>query len=178
MDSRYTLLFSKGSGSVVNSFTQWGIVCCQVPFKAGGETKDVAVRDYPDEHGEYAFIPKSLKMKAYDAEFELAYSGKELATNPFNLSLAYTNIKSFKAWLTGNDDPTNHPDGTGAELSIYSPFATIGRQGCYLLEIYDEEPRVMTKYENGNNYNENVVTFKVKFRVTDPMTDVDLSTSS
>lgn len=174
MDNRYTLLFQKGSDSVVNSFTQWGIVCSQVPFKAGGKTKDPAKREWPDEHGEDAFVPSNLMFEAYDAEFEMAYAGKELATNPFDLDLAATQIDAFKKWLSGN----NSTPGTGAELKIYSPFSTIGRQKCYLQEISDEDPHVQTKYEAGNTYHENVVTFKVKFRVCDPFTNVTLSSSS
>ena len=178
MDAKNCLLFQKGSGSVVNSFTQWSIVCCKVPFKAGGKTKELAKNNWYDEQGEDAYIPSKLMFEAYDAEFELAYKGQELATNPFNLSLALTQIKTFKKWLSGNNDPTNYPNGTGAALKIYSPFATIGRQGCYLLEISDEDPCVMTKQDGANVYHENVVTFKVKFRVTDPMTDITLTNPS
>lgn len=175
MDSRYTLLFKKGDATTVNSFTQWGIVCIKVPFVAGGETKELPTNDWYDEHGEDTYIPAKLMLKAYDAEFELAYAGKELASNPFDLDLAFTQITAFKKWLTGHDDPTNHPDGTGADLKIYSPFSTIGRQNCYLKEISDEEPHVQTREDNGNLYHENVVTFKVTFRVCDPMTNITLS---
>lgn len=174
MDNRYTLLIQKGSGSVVNTFSEFGIVCCKVPFKAGGKTKEPAKREWSDEHGDDAFLPSKLMFQAYEAEFEMAYSGKELATNPFNLSLAASHITAFKKWLTGNDTVS----GSGSELKIYSPHATIGRQKCYLMEISDEDPCVVTAHENGNVYNENVVTFKVKFRVTDPMTDITLSESS
>ena len=174
MNNRNTLLFQKGSGSVVNSFTQWGIVCCKVPFKAGGKTKEPAKRDWHDEHGEDAYLPSKLMFEPYDAEFEMAYMGKELATNPFNLSLAMTKIEAFKKWLSGN----NTTDGSGSELKIYSPYAAIGRQKCYLSEISNEDARVVTRQEGGSIYNENVVTFKVKFRVCDPMTDITLSESS
>lgn len=173
MDDRNTLLFKKGNGSVINSYTQWGIVCCNVPFKAGGKVKQPAKRDWPDEHGEDVYLPSKLAFDGYDADFELAYKGQELASNPFNLSLALTKINAFKKWLTGNDTTA----GSGSELKIYSPYSSIGRQGCYLLEISDEDPRLVTKQENGNVYHENVVTFKVKFRVTDPMTDVTLTVS-
>lgn len=173
MDNNYKLLFQKGSGTVVDSFSQWGIVCREVPFKVGGKSKEPAKREWYDEHGDDAFIPNKLMLEAYDAEFEMAYKGQELATNPFNLSLAMTNIGNFKKWLTGNDNSS----GTGAELKIYSPYSAIGRQKCYLLDIDDEEPCVMTKQEGGNVYNENVVTFKVKFRVTDPLTDITLTTT-
>ena len=172
MDAINCLLFQKGSGNVVNSYTQWGIVCCKVPFKAGGKTKELAKNGRQDEHGEDTYIPSKLMFEAYDAEFEMAYKGEELATNPFDLDLAFTRINAFKKWLSGNDTTS----GSGAELKIYSPFETIGRQGCYLLEISDEEPCVLTKQSKGNIYHENVATFKVKFRITDPMTDIVLTT--
>lgn len=169
MNSEYTILFRKGSdGNVVNSFTQWGIVCCKVPFKAGGKTKDVAVRDWHDEHGEDAYIPTSLYYEAYDAEFEFAYQGEELATSVMNLSLALTQIENFKHWLSGVSN-------SGASLCIYSPFSRIGRQGCYVKNISDESPCVMVKGRGTNIYHENVVTFKVTFRVTDPRTSVTLA---
>ena len=170
MDNRYALLFQKGSGSVINSFSQWGIVCCKVPFKVGGKTKELAKREWYDEQGDDTYIPQKLMFEAYDAEFEMAYQGQELAGNPFNLSLAFSQINAFKKWVSGNDTS----QGSGAELKIYSPYSTIGRQGCFLLEISNEEPHVQLKQENGNTYNENVVKFKVKFRVTDPMTNITL----
>lgn len=168
MDGKYTLKFKKaGTSTVVDSYSQWGIVCCQVPFKAGRKTKQLASRNWHDEDGEDAYIPSSIMTEAYDAEFEMAYHGEELASNGFNLSKCFQAIDSFGKWLCGND-------GNGASLSIYSPFSTIGRQGCYLLEIGSEEPFVMLKQTGRNLYNENVVTFKVKFRVTDPTTNITL----
>lgn len=171
MDNIHTLLFQKGSGSVVNSFTQWGIVCAKVPFKAGCSTKELPTNDWYDEHGDDTYIPSYLRMQAYDVEFEMAYKGEELATNPFDLDLAFTQIGAFKNWLSGNDSE----GGSGATLKIYSPYATIGRQNCYLQSISDEEPHVQTKEQGGNLYHENVVTFKVTFRVRDPVTNITLS---
>lgn len=170
MDSRYTLLFKKGSGNVINSYSQWGIVCAKVPFKAGGKTKDLPNREWHDEHGDDTYIPSQIMMEGYDAEFEMVYCGKELHSNPFNLSLARTNIENFKKWLSGNDSSS----GTGAEMKIYSPYSTIGRQGCYLKEIDNEDPHLQLRQDGGNLYHENIVTFKVKFRITDPMTQITL----
>lgn len=168
MDSKYTLLFKKGNGSTVNSYTQWGIVCCRVPFKTGTKTKDLAKRNWYDEHGDDVYIPSSLKMEGYDAEFEMACV---VNSSYFNLSGALGRIDSFKKWLTGN----NTSGDTGAELKIYSPYSTIGRQGCYLLEFSNEEPHLQLKQQSSSVYNENVLTFKVKFRVTDPMTNITLT---
>ena len=170
MDSRYALLFQKGNGLVVNSYTQWGIVCVDVPFNAGGKTKELPKVEWNDEHGEDTYIPNKLLFEAYEAEFELAYCGRELATNPFNLSLAFSKIDEFKKWISGNDSSNG-----GANLKIYSPYSTIGRQGCYLMEISDESPHVQTVQDGNNLYHENIVTFKVKFKVTDPITNITLT---
>ena len=172
--NRYTLLFQKGSGRVVDSFSKWGIVCCKVPFSVGGKTKEPAKRNWLDEHGDDAYLPKKLMFESSEVEFTLAYKGQELATNPFNLSLAVTQIDAFKKWLTGNDTQ----NGSGSELKIYSPYSALGRQKCYLMEISNEEPYLMTKQQGGNLYNENVVEFKVKFKVTDPVTNITLTESS
>lgn len=172
MDSRYALLFQKTGGNVINSFSTWGIVCSKVPFKVGGETKNLEVNDWYDEQGEDPYIPPKLMLKAYDVEFELAYKGQELAINPFNLSLAFNQIEAFKKWLTGNDTLA----GSGAELKIYSPYSSIGRQRCYLKGLSDENPHLQLKQEKGNLYHENVLTFKVVFRVCDPITSIILST--
>lgn len=170
MEERYKLLFQKADEAVVDSFATWGIVCAHVPFSAGGKTKSLPKRSWSDEHGEDVYTPAQLMMDAYDAEFEMAYKGQELASNPFNLNLAFLQINSFVRWLTGNDQSS-----PGTSLKIYSPYSTIGRQGCYLLEVGSEEPHVQVKDEGGNLYNENVVTFKVKFRVTDPLTNITLT---
>ena len=168
MDGKYTLKFKKeGSETVKDSFSEWGIVCCSVPFKAGRKTKQLASRNWHDADGEDTYIPSQLMLEAYDAEFEMAYHGEELSSNGFNLSKCFQAMESFGKWLSGDGDE-------GASLSIYSPYSTIGRQGCYLLEIGSEEPCVMLKQTEGNLYNENIVTFKVKFRVTDPATNITL----
>ena len=168
MDAKYGLIIKRGSGNSVNTFTQWGIACCNVPFKAGGKTKDLAKREWYDEHGEDTYMPTKLMFEGYDAEFEMACVIKGGA---WNLSEPFNRIDNFKKWLSGNDTT----EGSGCELKIYSPYSTIGRQGCYLLEISDEDPHLQIASEAGNNYKENVLTFKVKFRVTDPYTDITLT---
>lgn len=171
MDSRNALLFKKGDGAVVNSYTEWNIACCKAPFSTGGKAKELPKREWHDEHGDDVYIPKKLMMEGYDVEFELACV---VNSDNFNLAGALSKIDAFKKWLTGNDDLTKHPEGTGAGFQIYSPYSTIGRQGCYLLEISNEEPHLQMKQTKGSLYNENVLTFKVKFRVTDPMTNITL----
>lgn len=171
MNNIYTLLFQKGDGDVVSSFDEWGIACCQVPFTDGDEMKDLPKRDWNDEHGEDVYFPKKLMAKAYDAVFELAYVGKELANNPFDVHLAQSQIAAFRKWLSGNDTE----NGSGTSLKIYSPYNRVGRQSCYLKSISDKELHVQLKEESGNVYNENIATFKAEFRVCDPTTDILLN---
>ena len=168
MDAKYGLIIKRGNEDAINTFTKWGIACVKVPFKAGGKTKDLPKRNWYDEHGDDVYIPKNLMFEAYDAEFELACV---VDGNEWNLSPSLAKIKAFKKWLSGNDDE----ESRDAELKIYSPYSTIGRQGCYLLEINDEQPYLQLKQNGTNIYKENVLTFKAKFRVTDPMTDITLS---
>lgn len=168
MNAKYGLIIKRGNDSTVNTFTRWNIACVNIPFKAGGSTKSPAKRDWFDEHGEDVYIPSKLMFEAYDVEFEVACVIKG---NIWNLSQSFEKIDSFKKWLTGNDTS----GGSGAELKVYSPYSTIGRQGCYLVSISDEDPHLQLKTESGNIYKENVLTFKVKFRVTDPMTNIELS---
>ena len=171
MDARYGLYIKKGDAPAVNTFTEWRIACCKVPFRTGGDVKDLPNRNWPDEHGDDTYMPARLMFQGYDAEFEMAYQGEELSTNPFNLSLAFAQMDAFKKWLTGNDTD----GGSGTTLMIYSPYSAIGRQECYLKKISDEDPCVQTKSMGGGLYHENVVTFKVTFRVCDPMTNVTLA---
>ena len=168
MDAKYGLIIKRGSGSPVNTFTRWGIACIDIPFNGGGKTKSPAKREWFDEHGEDTYLPSKLMFEAYDAEFEVACV---IDGNVWDLSQSFERIDSFKKWLSGNDSTA----GSGVELKIYSPYSTIGREGCYLLEISDEEPHLQLKSQSGNIYKENVLTFKVKFRVTDPMTNITLN---
>ena len=62
-----------------------------------------------------------------------------------DLGTAYDKIMAFQNYLTGEN-------GDGATLKIYNSHTGIGRQGLYLLEV--------------------VLTFPVKFRVTDPRTQI------
>ncbi|KAB4307982.1 hypothetical protein GAO39_29425, partial [Bacteroides thetaiotaomicron] len=86
---------------------------------------------------------------AYDLEAEMCYKG--------DLGTAYDKIMAFQNYLTGEN-------GDGATLKIYNSHTGIGRQGLYLLEVGDFE-------FNKSNMDE-VLTFPVKFRVTDPRTQI------
>ena len=147
MNEPYSILMQKTTENapVKDSLVHFGIVCTEFPFKPGGETKDLPKRDWPEEDGEDTYIPDKLPLKAYDLEAEMCYKG--------DLGTAYDKIMAFQNYLTGEN-------GDGATLKIYNSHTGIGRQGLYLLEVGDFE-------FNKSNMDE-VLTFPVKFRVTDP----------
>lgn len=171
MNENKCILFQKGDGEVINSFTEWGIVCLKVPFKTGGKVKALAKREWKDENGTDEYYPKKLYFESYEMEVEFGYQGRELSSNPKNLSLAYSRIRSFRNWLSGNDTV----NGSGTDLKMYSPYTSIGRQKVRLSEISDEDPCLMLAADGANLYHETVLTFKVKFMVNDPMTDIVLT---
>ena len=121
----------------------------RISVQAGWGNERLPKRDWPDEDGEDTYIPDKLLLKAYDLEAEMCYKG--------DLGTAYDKIMAFQNYLTGEN-------GDGATLKIYNSHTGIGRQGLYLLEVGDFE-------FNKSNMDE-VLTFPVKFRVTDPRTQI------
>lgn len=154
MAKPYSIYFKKsGDSPTIDSKEEWGIVCKEFPFMLFGDTKEVASKDFHDKDGEEVFIPDELKMKAYDLDVEFAYKG--------DVNTANVKIKGFLDYLTGRG-------GTGANLKVYDTYTKIGRQGVYLKTVTKD--LFVRKNSDGD-----VVTFKVKFRVTDPTTDIVLS---
>lgn len=139
-------------GNVTSTLGTWNIACVSFPFETGEKTKNLYVNEWEDEHGDDAFIPDELLMEAYDVDASFAYKG--------SLSTAYTKLKQFKRFLSG-------ADGYGASLEIYHPQTGIGRRKCYLKEFSDKD------FVRSNI--DDVLTFTVTFRVTDPVTDITLS---
>lgn len=147
----YSIFFQKAiSGAKVKDLVaEWSMVCADFPFELYPETKDLPKRDWADQDGEDTFIPDVLPLKAYDIEAELCYTGK--------MDTAYTKINSFLNYLIGED-------GNGVDLKIYNPHTKIGRKNLYFSGTSD--------YEYHSDGNGDVVLFKVKFRVSDPKTEV------
>lgn len=151
MVEAYSILFQKTveGAKVKDLLTEWKMVCTDFPFELYPETKELPKRDWMDEDGEDTFIPDVLPLKAYDLEAGICYTG-EMAT-------AYNKIVSFLNYLIGED-------GNGATLKVYNPHTNIGRQKLYFLGASD--------YDFHSTENGDVVSFKVKFRVTDPKTAI------
>lgn len=151
MVEAYSILFQKAldGAKVKDLLTEWGMVCTDFPFELYPETKDLPKRDWADEDGEDTFIPDVLPLKAYDLEAGICYAG--------DMATAYNKIVSFLNYLIGED-------GNGATIKVHNPHTNIGRQNLYFLGASD--------YDFHSTKDGDVVTFKVKFRVTDPKTEI------
>lgn len=154
MSKPYSIYFKKSGGTVIDSNTQWNIVCKEFPFILYGEAKELSKRDWYDEDGEDTFFPTKLAIAAYDLDVEFAYKGVVNSAN--------TKIRAFLDYLTGRDS------AGGTELSVYDTYTQIGRQGLYFKDV---KPDVFVRKTDEGD----VVTFTVTFRVTDPVTDITLS---
>ena len=153
MSELYSILFKKESSgaTVKDSLREWNIACVSAPFDVFPQTKELPANDWMDEDGEDTFIPDSLRFSAYDHEIEFCYKGDN--------GNAYNSIKSFIDYLSGRD-------GSGASVSVYSPYTKIGRQKMVFEGTSD------MSYTGA--FFEEVLLFSVKFRVTDPVTDIVL----
>lgn len=140
--------------SVIDIYGTYGIVCQEFPFKYLPETKELAKRDWPDESGEDTFFPTDgLKFNAYDLEAKFIYSGDQKTMQ--------SKILSFIKFITCKDK-----DGAQC-ISVYDEYTGMGSRGVYVKEIPNE------LYDYSDISLNAIAVFKVKFRITDPITRVD-----
>jgi len=143
-------------GSVVDTYESFHVVCQEFPFKHLPEIKDLAKREWFDENGDDVYVPTDgLKFKAYDLEVKFLYVGleEEMADD----------LKAFIAFSYGRND------GGSPMLAIYDEYTKTGRRGVYVQNTDND----LFMYNDANS--EALASFKVKFRVTDPVTDITLS---
>lgn len=172
MNNIHSILIKKANGATVyNSYGDFSMACLNFPFKVTGDTKDLPANDWKDENGLDVYIPSSLPLKAYDINVEFGYVGQDLSSGTPNVINAMNAALAFFKFLTGHSGS----GGSGAELTIYSPYTGIGRKSIYAIKMDNEKARFMLKQDMANLYNENVLTFNVTFRVCDPLTQVTLN---
>lgn len=140
-------------GNAVDTFDEWGIACQSFPFKVLPEPKDYVTRDWLDEDGLDVYVPRQVKFKKYDLEAEFIFAG--------NTSNMRQNLKSFIRFLYGKNAQNGSP-----LLSIYDEYTGIGRRNV-LVTGFDT-----TQFLHDDTDEDSVATFKVKFSVHDPVTDI------
>lgn len=146
-------------GSAVDTYQSFNVVCKEFPFKKLPETKELASRDWPDEHGSDVYVPSDgLKFKSYDIDVKFYYVGSQA-----NMS---SEIGQFLNFIYGRNT------GGSPLLSIYDEYTKIGKRGVYVLSVGND----LFLYDDANE--EVVGEFGVKFRVTDPVTDVVIGSNS
>lgn len=157
-------------GGVIDCYTQYGVVCQEFPFKHLPESKELPKRDWFDEDGEDSYIPKDgLKAKAYDLEVKFLYvnnsdeerkrSGSTMTESELVAKMK-TDLVSFINNLYGKDN-----DGASL-MKIYDEYTCTGRRGVYVLSVDND------LFFNSDSSSDVIAQFKVKFRVTDPITEV------
>lgn len=155
-------------GVTIDTQEQFGVVCQEFPFKYLPESKELPKRDWYDEDGEDVYIPKSgLRLAAYDLEVKFLYVGSE--------SRMSANIKDFIDFICGRINYTSKSNKVtinvtqNVMLCVYDQYTKTGRRGVFVKEVSSE----LFAYDDVNS--EVIGMFKVKFRVTDPVTDIELT---
>lgn len=142
--------------AVIETVAAFDIYCAEFPFSIAGKAKDITTRDWHDEDGLDAYVPKELKLADYEIEAKFCCKGDKFSSND--------KLRSFIDYLTGSG-------GTGAYLKVYCTLTKIGRQHVRFLEIDDDA----TLVRDGDG---DILVFKVKFSVDDPVTDITPKTDS
>lgn len=146
-------------GSVVDTLVTYRVACSEFPFMRLPESKEPASRDWYDENGEDVYIANNgLKFKAYDLEAEFIYVG--------SVSQIKTDLALFINFIYGRNE------GGSPRLKIYDEYTQTGRRDVYVKSVSND------LYWNSDSDADKIATFKVTFRVNDPVTDVTLTTVS
>lgn len=154
MAVEYSLLMqkTKEGSAVKSSLADFGFAVRDIPWP-DEEVQEVAVREWPGEDGEDAYVPPGgLKLQAYDVEIEFCYKGA--------VNTAYTKYNALRDYFMGIA-------GDGAEFRIYDPYWRKGRESVRLKKMSDLDPH--------RSNIDDVLSFKAAFRVADPRTEIKLS---
>ena len=142
-------------GSVVDTQTAFNVVCREFPFKHLPESKELAKRDWFDENGEDVYIPTDgLTFKAYDVVADFLYVGEKESMSQ--------DLISFINFIYGKN--TNG----SPFMSVYDEYTQTGRRGVYVKSVGND---LLSYTDNSSGV---IASFKVTFRVTDPVTSVIL----
>lgn len=140
-------------GIVVDLLSAFNIVCSDFPFKLLSEAKDLPTRDWAGEDGRDIYIPQKICVKNYDVEAQFLYKGTEDRISK--------DVADFINFIYGCND-----GAIGGRLAIYDDYTKIGRKDVHVISIDNDV------YSCDNSDPDAIATFKVKFSVEDPITNV------
>lgn len=146
-------------GGVVDTQESFHVVCQECPFKKLPESKELAKRDWHDENGEDVYVPaEGLRFNAYDMSVTFLYVG-----STEDMSQDLNDFIDFLYGRNTNGSPF---------MSVYDEYTQTGRRGVYVKSVNNE---LLAYNDNTDGV---IASFKVNFRVTDPVTSITLQTSS
>lgn len=147
---------------VYESVKQWGVWCKDIPFKLLDNIKEPAKRSWPGKNGDDEYIGSDgLYAEAYSMEVE--FGCKKMSSISVDnttvpaVTNVRTNVGTFLTYLRSS-----------GMLKLYSSYTRIGRQNVRLESVSDN---ATWKNENGQEF----LVFKVRFKVNDPVTDIQLT---
>lgn len=150
MATNNTLLIRKvgNSSTKKDLLIDWGIAVLEMPMLVPNDVKDSGSRDWKDEHGLDVYNAPTAFFKDFDAEIKVGVK----SSDPMECHQAYTSLITY---LTTN----------GILHDIYCPWTKIGRTKVRYKATSDID------FERISN--QSVMTFKIRFNITDPVTLVN-----
>ena len=146
-DYRPFLVQKLTDGAEVRDSLDWNIYVKHVPFHVIGDLKEPYVNNWYDQQGEDVAYPDTPTYEAYDMECEFVYMGSK--------DTAQAMVVLFIKYLAEN-----------GMFKFYDTFTNIGRTNVR----YKKQTEDLYYNEA-----ENIATFKLTLRVTDPVTQVTLT---
>lgn len=146
-------------GAVVDVLSQWNIGVSEFPFSRYPESKDIAKRDWKGTDGVEIYTPTGgLPLKDYDVDVTFLYSGTKTRIQ--------ADLNGFLDFIYGRG-AVGLVGGVGSgRLAIYDDHVADGKKDVYVVSVANE------LYWNVDTDDDTIATFKVKFHVADPVTDV------
>lgn len=141
------------AGPVADLLNDFRVVCQEFPFKKDPKPKDLPTRDWPGEDGLDVYIPPKIPMASYDVEVTFLYVGTEKTIQ--------ADLADFIDFLYGRN-----AESKGGRLAIYNEGVGMGRKDVVAAEVENE------LFYLSDNDIDAVATFRVKFTVYDPTTEV------
>jgi len=151
-------------GTLVDILSSFDVICKDFPYKKNPETKDFPTRDWAGTDGLDVYIPEgNLPIKSYDLEATFMYKGTHANMR--------SKINDFLDFICGRKKGANGDTIQSGRLAIYNEYMQMGRKDVAVKSVNNE-----VFFDNGDDPDA-VATFKVKFSVYDPTTDVTINTS-
>ena len=118
---------SYSKGSMVGIKDKFNIVCQNFPFKKNPKTKDLPMRDWPDEDGADVYVPATLPMKHYDIDVVFLCKGT-------NGSIR-ADVSNFINFICGRSKGADGDSVQSGRLAIYNEYVGMGRKDIVVSDI-------------------------------------------